>query len=231
MARSRDITSREKAHACAPRVISPWYSPRDAVRKFRYRGVTCKVTRYIILRRPAARTSTRMQGWSSKQNASLTLHFADCTRHYPLFHYRASISHACVSRVLIIITSYITFIFSAVPDINIYTCIYDHPDTIIRHLIYNRKFHNNNDVNLHDIERDKKHTKFKKWIKLKKSAIFIYKIDTLFQCVYLVLISHHILYNFLGSSMFPLFSNSTIPLLRFKFFPLFSFDLLPCCSA
>lgn len=35
IARSRDITSREKARACMPRVISSWYSPRDAVRKFR----------------------------------------------------------------------------------------------------------------------------------------------------------------------------------------------------
>lgn len=172
----RVILRRGRKHAlvCAPRVISPWYSPRDAVRKFRYRSIACKATRYIILRRPAARISTRMQGWSSKQNASLTLHFADCTRHYPLFHYRASISHACVSRVLIIITSYITFIFSAVL-VNRYKYLYLHlwssRHTIIRHLICNRKFHNNNDVT----SRETKNTlNFKKWIKLVKKVCHFY---------------------------------------------------------
>lgn len=66
--------------------------------------------------RLTARTFTYMCDDEAQNETSRTLRFADSVRAIiaaPLSHYRASISHAYVLRVLIIIMSYITFILSA----------------------------------------------------------------------------------------------------------------------
>lgn len=107
---ARDITSR--GGSTRPESFLRDIPRETLLESLGNRGVACKAACYIILRRAVAPLHV-CEARDETRPSRCILPTVRAIIAAPLFHYRASISHACVPRALIIITSYITFIFSA----------------------------------------------------------------------------------------------------------------------